>query len=82
MQEKKPLYPNLMAELARGNANVKALADYLEMTTQNLYAKLRGAGSLSEKDMKGIQRFFIEKAGGTFTMDYLFSNEPLNNGGN
>ena len=82
MHKKKLLYPNLSAELARRNPSVRALAEYLEMTNQNLYSKLRGASLLSEKDMKGIQRFFIEKAGGTFTMDYLFSNEPLNNGGN
>jgi hypothetical protein len=82
MQEKKLLYPNLSAELARSNQSVRALAEYLEMTNQNLYSKLRGASLLSEKDMKGIQRFFIEKAGGTFTMDYLFSNEPISNGGN
>lgn len=82
MQEKKLLYPNLSAELARSNQSVRALADYLGMTSQNLYSKLRGASSLSEKDMKAIQNFFIVKAGGTFTMDYLFSNEPISNGGN
>lgn len=82
MQEKKLLYPNLSAELARSNQSVRALAEYLKMTNQNLYSKLRGDSLLSERDMKGIQRFFIEKAGGTFTMDYLFSNEPLTNGGN
>lgn len=82
MQAKKLLYPNLSAELARSNQSVRALAEYLEMTNQNLYSKLRGASLLSEKDMKNIQRFFIEKAGGTFTMDYLFSNEPLTNGDN
>lgn len=82
MQEKKLLYPNLSAELARSNQSVRALAEYLEMTNQNLYSKLRGASLLSEKDMKGIQRFFIEKAGGTFTMDYLFNNKPLTNDGN
>lgn len=82
MQEKKLLYPNLSAELARSNQSVRVLAEYLEMTNQNLYSKLRGDSLLSERDMKGIQRFFIEKAGGTFTMDYLFSNEPISNGGN
>nr|DAW56159.1 MAG TPA: C2 repressor [Caudoviricetes sp.] len=82
MQDKKLLYPNLSAELARNNQSVRALSDYLGMTSQNLYSKLRGASSLSEKDMKAIQRFFIVKAGGVFTMDYLFSNEPISNGGN
>lgn len=82
MQEKKLLYPNLNAELARNNYSVRVLADYLGMTTQNLYSKLRGASLLSEKDMKGIQRFFLETVGGAFSMDYLFSNEPISNGGN
>ena len=82
MQEKKLLYPNLSAELARGNYSIRVLADYLGMTTQNLYSKLRGASSLSEKDMKGIQRFFLETVGGAFSMDYLFNNKPISNGGN
>lgn len=82
MQERKLLYPNLSAELARSNYSVRELADALNMTNQNLYGKLRGAVNLTEKDMKDIQKFFIENVGGAFSLDYLFSNEPYINGNN
>lgn len=73
MQQKKTLlYPNLHAELVRIGKTVTDLADYLNMTSQNLYAKLRGARVLSIKDMKAIREFFIASGGGAFTLDYLF----------
>lgn len=74
MQRKTVLYPNLFAELARKGLSVTMLADFMGMTSQNLYGKLRGATVLTEKDMKAIQEFFIAKGGGAFTLDYLFSN--------
>lgn len=74
MQRKKLVYPNIRAELARSGLTVPMLADYMGMTSQNLYNKLRGATSVSEGDMKKIQEFFIESGGGAFTLDYLFTN--------
>lgn len=74
MQKRKLLYPNVHAELARSGLTVPTLAEYMGMTAQNLYNKLKGTTTLSAGDMKLIQEFFIEKGGGTFTLDYLFSN--------
>jgi len=74
MQKKTLLYPNIYAELARSGLTVAMLADYMGMTAQNLYGKLKGATAVTEKDMKAIQEFFKAKGGGAFTLDYLFSN--------
>jgi hypothetical protein len=71
---KKVLYPNISAELARIGCSIPILADYMGMTTTNLYNKLKGKTTINEKDMKKIQEFFIAKGGGAFTLDYLFSN--------
>ena len=72
--KRKLLYPNINAELARLGLSVKILAEFLGMTSQNLYNKLNGKIVMNEKDMKAIQEFFIAKGGGAFTLDYLFKN--------
>lgn len=74
MQKKTYLYPNIRAELARNGLTVAMLADYMGMTSQNIYNKLNGKTAINEKDMKDIQGFFKAKGGGAFTLDYLFSN--------
>ena len=68
------LYPNLNAELARIGASISDLAEYMDMTSQNLYNKVNGKTTISVKDMKAVQSFFIAKGGGAFTLDYLFKN--------
>lgn len=74
MANKKALYPNIIAELARYGLSVRDLADYMGMSSQNLYSKFRGTTALSLKDMELIQLYFKDKAGGVFTLDYLFNN--------
>lgn len=73
MQKKALLYPNINAELARNGLTVAMLADFMGMTVQNLYGKLKGKTAITEKDMKAIQEFFKAKGGGAFTLDYLFT---------
>ena len=73
MQKKNLLYPNIYAELARCGYSVAVLAEYMGMTHQNLYGKLKGNIAITEKDMKAIQKFFEVKGGGAFTLDYLFA---------
>lgn len=74
MKRKALLYPNIYAELARLGLTVASLADFMGMTAQNLYGKLKGNTVITEKDMKAIQEFFKAKGGGAFTLDYLFKN--------
>lgn len=74
MQKKRLLYPNLYAELARNGLAVSKLAEFMGMTAQNLYGKLRGDTTLSAGDMKAIQEFFKENGAALFSLDYLFSN--------
>ena len=74
MQEKTLLYPNIHAELARSGLTVAMLADFMGMTTQNIYNKLGGKVAINLKDMKTIQEFFRVKVGGAFTLDYLFKS--------
>jgi hypothetical protein len=74
MREKTLLYPNIKAELARSGLTIAMLADYMGMTTQNIYNKLNGKTAVNQKDMKTIQEFLRVKGGGTFTLDYLFKS--------
>ena len=74
MRKKTILYPNIHAELARNGLTVSMLADYMGKTSQSVYNKLSGKTAITEKDMKDLQEFFKAKGGGTFTLDYLFSN--------
>lgn len=74
MKKKTLLYPNINAELARNGLTVAMLADYMGMTTQNVYNKLNGKTAVNQKDMKSIQDFLSVKGGGTFTLDYLFKS--------
>lgn len=74
MKRKTILYPNINAELARYGLTVAGLAEFMGMTAQNLYGKLKGNTAVTEKDMKAIQEFFKAKGGGAFTLDYLFKS--------
>lgn len=74
MQINKPTYPNIAAELSRYGLKVKELADYIDTTTQNLYAKLNGKTAFSLNDMQKVQEFFKVKCGVDFTLDYLFQD--------
>lgn len=74
MQKEKKPYPNIYAELARAGLNAAKLADYMGMTRQNIYNKLNGKAAFNLKDMETIQEFFKEKAGGSFSLDYLFKS--------
>lgn len=71
--KKKLLYPNIYAELARSGLTVAILAEFMGMSAQNVYKKLRGATAITEKDMKAVQNFFEVKECGAFTLDYLFT---------
>ena len=73
------MYSNIKAELTRHNLSVKELAAYMGMSTQNVYNKINGKVAVTTKDMQEIQNFFIEKAGGAFTLDYLFNNSLVVN---
>ncbi len=75
------MYLNIKAELSRHNLTVRDLAAYMCMSTQNVYNKLNGKVAVTTKDMQQIQNFFIEKAGGAFSLDYLFKTDITNNGG-
>ena len=76
---KNPIYPNVMAELARFKSSIAELASYMKMTRQNLNGKLNGTVTLNIRDMIQIREFFKVKYGGIFTMDYLFNDEPKHN---
>ena len=65
-------YPNIKAELARAGLSVKTLADFLGTSSQNMYNKINGKVSLSEKDMRAVQSFFKTKTGGILSLEYLF----------
>lgn len=74
MEEKKRLYPNLRAELARNGLNIKDLAEKLGMTHQNAYNKINGKIVFNEKDMRTIQEYLKAVSGNTYTLDYLFES--------
>lgn len=68
-------FKNFDAELARNGLNVGDVADYMGKTKQTIYGKMSGKIAITQDEMKSIQNFFSEKAGGTFTLDYLFATE-------
>lgn len=72
MKTGKTYYPNIRAELARLGLSTADLAEFMNMTRQNVQNKLNGKTSINEKDMKAIQEFFIANGGGAMTLDYLF----------
>ena len=47
------------------------------MTHQNLYSKLKGNTSVNIKDMREIQKYFKDINDVYYSIDYLFSNEPI-----
>ena len=67
-------FPTIRAELARSKKSAADLADFLGTSRQNVYNKLNGKSAFKLKDMEMIQNFFKEKAGGDFTLDYLFKS--------
>lgn len=73
MSNKKP-YPNINAELARAGLTAATLAEYMGMTSQNIYNKLNGKTAFSLKDMETIKEYLKEKTGSDFTLDYLFKS--------
>jgi hypothetical protein len=77
MQKKTLLYPNISAEMARSGLTIAMLADFMGMTTQNVYNKFNGKTAITQRDMKSIQEFLRVKGGGTFTLDYLFNTNGV-----
>ena len=67
-------YNNINAELARYGLRVADMAEFMGMTTANIYGKLNGHIAVTQKDMVAIQDFFRVKVGGSFTLDYLFAS--------
>lgn len=68
-------FKNFDAELARNGLSVGDVAAYMDRTKQTVYAKLNGSVSVTFEDMKIMQKFFSEKTGGSFTLDYLFATD-------
>lgn len=68
-------YPNIKAELARAGLSVKNLAEFMGTSSQNMYNKINGKVSLSEKDMRAVQSFFKNETGGVLSLEYLFSHK-------
>lgn len=73
MGNKKVLYPNLLAELARQSISVAKLAELLGMSRTNLYNKLYGITNFTLKDITAIQDILkAADSNGDYTLDYLF----------
>ena len=65
-------YNNINAELARAGVSTKELADFMGLSSQTVYGKLNGKITVTERDMRNVQNFFVEKTGGKFSFEYLF----------
>ena len=68
-------FKNFDAELARSGLKVGDLADYMGKTKQTIYNKLSGKVPITQDEMKSVQKFFSERTGGSYTLDYLFETE-------
>lgn len=73
MRDKKTIYPNLLAEIARQGITVARLAETIGTTRSNLYQKLHGKTNFSLKDIKAIQDALrANDKNGDYSLDYLF----------
>lgn len=72
---KRVVYPNLIAELARGGITVTRLAKTLNISRNALYRKINGETAFTLKDITDTQNFINAEVGGAFTLDYLFKRE-------
>lgn len=74
MGNKKTIYPNLMAELARQGMTITTLADKMGMTRSNLAYKLNGKYNFTLKDITTIQEILrANDTNGDYSLDYLFN---------
>ena len=74
MGNKKNLYPNLMAELARQGMTIATLAQKMGMTRSNLAYKVRGKYNFTLKDITTIQEILrANDTDGDYSLDYLFT---------
>lgn len=75
MEDKRVKYPNLLAELARQDMSVTALAERIGTARQNLYNKLNGKTVITLDDCFNIQSVLKANSsdGGDYTLDYLFT---------
>ena len=73
MGNKKVLYPNLMAEIARQGLTISSLAERIGMTRANLAYKLNGQYKITLKDIRSIQEALKPNdKNGDYSLDYLF----------
>lgn len=73
----KSLYPNLSSEMSRFNITPDDLATVLGVHSVNVRARLRGSSNLTFGDACKIRDYINEKYGTNYTVDYLFSTEPI-----
>lgn len=66
------MFPNLLAEMARSFMTMKTLAEATGIGYETLKNKMAGETEFKRSEMIAIKKVFPE-----FTMDYLFSKEPI-----
>ena len=77
MRKKENQYPNLSSEMSRFNIAPEDIATVIGKIVSNVRAKLRGDYAFSLDESCKIRDYFNEKYGTAFTIDYLFSTEPI-----
>lgn len=71
------MFPNLQAEITRLNVDKEKLAEVIGVSLSNLYARLNGSQKLSLADARKLRDYINREYGTAFTIDYLFSSEPV-----
>ena len=74
---KKEMFPNLKSEMTRFKVNVDVIANLLGVNPTNIRARLRGDTELTFGEAVKIRDYFNNTFGTAFTIDYLFSSEPI-----
>ena len=71
--ERKILFPNLIAELAKQGMSIATLAGKMGISSTALYAKVKGSTQFTLKDINTITTILSE-GGENVTMERLFKN--------
>ena len=72
------MFPNLKSEMTRYDVTVDDLSEVLGRAPVNVRLRLKGGKPILFGEAVAIRDYFNRTFGTDFTIDYLFSDKPIN----